>query len=74
MPLKHGEAGATPVDASNEDVAQADRAPASEAGSHRFDPPHLHPNLQVAKWEGVGLQNRLFVGSTPTTATNAQMV
>ena len=24
------------------------------------------PHLQVAKWEGVGLQNRLFVGSIPT--------
>ena len=98
VPLKHGEAGATPVDAPNEDVAQMERAPVSEAGSHRFDPCHprswewigitcsetnkrtvaglgyppgrqslqfptFPPNLQVAKWEGVGLQNRLLVGN-----------
>ena len=48
VPLKHGEAGATPVDAPNEDVAQRSRAPVSEAGSHRFDPCHPRSWEQLA--------------------------
>ena len=36
MPLKHGEAGATPVDAPNEDVAQIDRVLVSETSGHRY--------------------------------------
>ncbi len=104
VPLKHGEAGATPVDAPNEDVAQWDRAPVFETGSHRYPSgsklrslssslvgtrlaspapkptngrlqswgsmPLVSTNvllgscLQVAKWEGVGLQNRLHVGNS----------
>lgn len=32
--------------------------------------PTSPPHLQVAKWEGVGLQNRLFVGSIPTLESN----
>lgn len=34
--LSQKEAGATPVKAPNEDVAQRSRAPVSEAGSHRY--------------------------------------
>ena|GEM_PF-5474126 len=36
VPLKHGEAGATPVDAPNEDVTQMDRVLASETSGHRY--------------------------------------
>ena len=34
----------------------------------------LTQNLQVAKWEGVGLQNRLLVGSIPTLESNRRSV
>ena len=36
VPLKHGEAGATPVDAPNEEVTQMDRVLVSETSGHRY--------------------------------------
>ena len=56
VPLKHGEAGATPVDAPNEDVTQMDRVLVSETSGHRYrfaeasyDP--CHPR----SWERIGI-------------------
>ncbi len=40
------------------------------SGRQSLQFPTPPPNLQVAKWEGVGLQNRLFVGSIPTLESN----
>jgi hypothetical protein len=69
VPLKHGEAGATPVDASNEDVAQMDRALVSDASCHRFDP--CHPRSWGRDWHHL-LRNQQMDGCRTGVAFGKQ--